>query len=164
MQFSYNKIRKVTTIYWRYVWKTCVCSYFPLFCFWWHCNMTDLRRTCLILEYQNNMFLQQAMIMNLLYYDHLLYSRRHGQEVYYYKNTQRFVFFVFFLVSRKRKENTGFIQTPCSHVFRSLLLKPSAIMYLYRNLLIAKNCMVDGRLHELCLSSCGSTIIQLRHF
>lgn len=42
--------------------------------------------------------------------------------------------------------------------------EPTAIMYLYRNLLIAKNCMVDGRLHEFCLSNCGSTTIQLHHF
>lgn len=42
--------------------------------------------------------------------------------------------------------------------------EPIPVMYLYINLLIAKNCMVDRRLHEFCLSSCGSTIIQLHSF
>lgn len=49
----------------------------------------------------------------------------------------------------EKKKKTGFIQTPCSHIFQISTAEPSAIMYLYRNLLIAKNCMVDGRLHEL---------------
>lgn len=50
------------------------------------------------------------------------------------------------------------------HMFPISTAEPTAIMYLYRNLLIAKNCMVDGRLHEFCLSNCGSTTIQLHHF
>lgn len=97
---------------------------FLCFCsvgFWWHCKMTDLGRTCLILEYQNNMFLQQAMIMKLLYYDHLLYTRWYGQEVYNYKkkNNNNSTWFVFFF-GFKKKKNTGFIQTPCSRFFPTL--------------------------------------------
>lgn len=65
---------------------------------------------------------------------------------------------VCFLVLRKKKSFKHHV-----HIFPISTAEPTAIMYLYRNLLIAKNCMVDGRLHEFCLSNCGSTIIQLHH-
>lgn len=58
------------------------------------------------------------------------------------------------------KKNTIHSKSPRSHFFFQI---STAKMYLYRSLLIAKNCMIDGRMHELCLSNCGSTIIQLHH-
>lgn len=93
--------------------------------FWWRCNMTDLGRTCLILEYRNNMFLQQAMIMKLLYYDHLLYTRWYGQELYYYKKTtNNNTWFVFFWFQEKEKYRihsnamfTFFFPTLCCWTF-----------------------------------------------
>lgn len=67
-----------------------------------------------------------------------------------------------FLISREEKKYRihSTIMFPFSPVSAA---EPAALMYLYRNLLIAKICMVDGRLHELCLSNCGSTITQLHH-
>ena len=62
-----------------------------------------------------------------------------------YKCTKKYKWFFFWFLDRT---NRGFIQTPCSHCFQSLA-EPTALKYLYRNLLITKNCMVDGRLHEL---------------
>lgn len=73
------------------------------------------------------------------------------------KNPKNMVCF-FKLQEKKRQDSFK------HHVHIFLTAEPTAMMYLYRNLLIAKNCMVDGRLHELCLSNCGSTIIQLHHF
>ena len=52
MQFSYNKIEKNNHYILQLRMKNLMCFYFPLFIFWWHCNMTDLGRTCHILEYQ----------------------------------------------------------------------------------------------------------------
>lgn len=59
-----------------------------------------------------------------------------------------------------KKKTTIHSKSPRSHFFFQI---STAKMYLYRSLLIAKNCMIDGRMHELCLSNCGSTIIQLHH-
>lgn len=109
------------------------------------------------------MFLWQAMIMKLLYYDQLLYTKWYGQEVYYYKKNKKTYGLSFWFQEEKKNENRIHSNTMFTF-FQSPLLKPTAIMYLYRNLLIAKNCMVDGRLHEFCLSNCGSTIIQLHRF
>lgn len=53
------------------------------------------------------------------------------------------------LVDLKKKKKTGSFKH--HHIFPVSTAEPTAITYLYRNLLIAKNCMVDGRLHEFCL-------------
>lgn len=52
MQFSYNKIEKSNHYIPQLPMKNnFMCFYFPCL-FWWHCNMTDLGRTCHIVEYQ----------------------------------------------------------------------------------------------------------------
>lgn len=99
--------------------------------------------------------------MKLLYYDHVLYTRWYGQEVYklyIFKKKKKVCLFG----SKKmmKKKPTIHSKSPRSHFFFQI---STAKMYLYRSLLIAKNCMIDGRMHELCLSNCGSTIIQLHH-
>lgn len=104
------------------------------------------------------MFLWQAMIIKLLYYDQLLYTKWYGQEVYYYPKKQMVCLIGF---KKKKRKQDSFKHHV--HIFPISTAEPTAIMYLYRNLLIAKNCMVDGRLHEFCLSNCGSMIIQLHH-
>ena len=56
----------------------------------------------------------------------------------------------------EKQKGRGITQTPVSTV------EPTATVYLYKkkkNLLLAKNCMVDGRLHEFRLSICGPTTI-----
>lgn len=53
----------------------------------------------------------------------------------------------------EKQKGRGITQTPVSTA------EPTATVYLYKNLLLAKNCMVDGRLHEFRLSICGPTTI-----
>lgn len=56
MQFSYNKIEKSNHYILQLLMRNSFSVWFfflrfSLF-FWWHCNMTDIGRTCHILEYQ----------------------------------------------------------------------------------------------------------------
>lgn len=78
--------------------------------------------------------------------------------MYYYPKKQMVCLIGF---KKKKRKQDSFKHHV--HIFPISTAEPTAIMYLYRNLLIAKNCMVDGRLHEFCLSNCGSMIIQLHH-